>query len=119
MLITVMFGELLDGVFERLGIDNNGITPGERCQMNTYQLIDAALAAKDAWEQATSDAGAAVQALQDATAALKTANQALHDDLAANGPAVVVDSTITPPIVTLYTPVEPDSFAATEIRVAA
>jgi hypothetical protein len=70
--------------------------------MTTKDLIDAALAA-----QTASDVDIAA------------ANQALHDDLAANGPAVIVDETTTPLTVTMYSAVDPDTWTSAEIRVAA
>jgi hypothetical protein len=87
--------------------------------MSTSDLIDAALTAKANFTSATTAANTAAAALQTAAQALTAANQALHDDLSTNGPAVVVDETTTPPTVTLYTAADPDSYSATEIRVAA
>lgn len=87
--------------------------------MNTIDLIHAALQAKETFDRATTDAQAAAQALRDAALALQQANQTLHDDLDANGPCVVIDDTASPPTVLLYTAADPDSYAVTEIRVAA
>jgi len=86
--------------------------------MNTYDLIMAALEAKSAYDQAVGAAQAAAAALSQAQSVLAAANQALHDDLAANGPAVIVDETSTPPAVTLYAAVDPDTYSATPLRVA-
>jgi len=87
--------------------------------MNTVDLINAALDAKKAFDTATVNAQAAADILRNAIAALKTANQALHDDLDVNGPCVVVDDSTTPPVVTLYMAVDPDTYSANEIRIAA
>jgi hypothetical protein len=86
--------------------------------MDTSALIDAADAAKAAFDEATTSANIAVTTLQQAAATMQAANQALHDDLAANGPAVRINDTVSPPTVTLYTAVDPDDFAATPIREA-
>ena len=59
--------------------------------MATLALIQAAQAAQG-------PASAAATAIQTALAA----DQALYADLTANGSAVVVDTTQTPPVVTLY-----------------
>jgi hypothetical protein len=87
--------------------------------VDTSSLIDAALTAKADFDSASTTANIALAALQDAIATLQAANQALHDDLLDNGPAVRLDETTDPPTVTLYTPVDPDTYAATPIRVAA
>jgi hypothetical protein len=87
--------------------------------MSTHDLIQAALDAQTAFDAAQATMKSASQALQQAQANLTAANQALHDDLAANGPAAIVDETTTPATVTMYTAVDPDSWQATEIRVAA
>jgi hypothetical protein len=87
--------------------------------MTSKELIDAALAAKTAFDQAQAamqQAGADLQAAQDN---LTAANQALHDDLSANGPCVVVDTTTTPATCIMYSALDPDTYLATEIRVAA
>jgi len=59
--------------------------------MSTLALIQAALAAQGP----ASTAAAAIQAAL-------TADAALFADLSANGPAVIVDTTQTPPAVVLY-----------------
>src|SRR5262249_60062587 len=96
----------------------------------TKDLIDAALQAQTAFDaasdrarQVAAQAQAAIQQaqadLQAAQANLAAANLALHDELAQNGPACVIDDSVTPPVVTLYTAQDPDSWSAMEIRVAA
>ena len=85
---------------------------------STYDLIEAALQAQADFDTASQNLQAASSALQTAQANLTAANQALHDDLATNGPAVIVDSSMSPPTVTLYTAVDPDSWVSKEIRVA-
>jgi hypothetical protein len=82
----------------------------------TQALIDAALAAKDAFQNATDNANTAAQTLRDAAASVTQANQMLHDDLAANGAYASVDTTVTPPTVVLYAAVDPDTYSATPIR---
>ena len=86
--------------------------------MTTRELIEAALQAQTDYDTAASNMAAATTALQNAKVALADANQAVHDDLAANGPAVIVDESVDPITVTLYTAAEPDTFTATPIRVA-
>jgi hypothetical protein len=85
----------------------------------TAQLIDAALQAQSDYDQAVADLALATAKKQAAAKVLSDANQALHDDLAANGPAAVYDDTQTPPVITVYQAVDPDSYSATEIRIAA
>lgn len=85
----------------------SGATP-----LTTDDLINAAI-------QAKADLDAAVGNLKTAQAAWDTARIALHDDLAANGPALHVDGSTTPPTYTIYTAVDPDGFSATPIRSAA
>jgi hypothetical protein len=87
--------------------------------MTTFELILAAEKAKSDDDEASVNLGLAQAAKQRTAAALVAANQALHDDLAANGPACVVDASVTPPRVTMYTAADPDTYEATEIRVAA
>ncbi len=87
--------------------------------MTTYELIQAAEKAKADDEEASQNLGVAQAAKGRTAAALAAANQALHDDLAANGPACVVDDSTTPPTVTVYTAADPDTYEATELRVAA
>lgn len=91
----------------------------QRSAQTTRDLIEVALQAQTAFDAARQQASQAAGQLQQAQANLTAANQALHDDLAQNGPAVVVDDTVTPPEVTLYAAVDPDSWSATTIRVAA
>jgi hypothetical protein len=86
--------------------------------VTTHELIQAALQAQADFDTAQSTLQTATAAMQAAQAALQSANQALHDDLAANGPAVIVDDTTMPATVTMYTAVDPDSWHATNIRVA-
>jgi hypothetical protein len=98
-----------------------GACPGsteEGTPMDTSDLIAAALAAKSQFESASADMGTAAAVLRSAADTLAAANQALHDDLAANGPAAEIDEFATPIKITLYTAVDPDTYAATPIRVA-
>ncbi len=71
-------------------------------------------------EVETDDAAlAAAKAADDAAkATLTKAAQDLHDDLAANGSEVTVDTSTSPPTVMLYQPVDPGSYSATAVRVA-
>jgi hypothetical protein len=87
--------------------------------MTTKDLIDAANQAQAALDAAKSAVQSAAAQLQQAQANFDAASQALHDDLAANGPAAVVDDTVSPPTVTVYTALDPDSYQATVIRTAA
>lgn len=87
--------------------------------MNTYDLIQAALTAQSDFDAARAAASSAAANLQKAQTALDAANQALHDDLAANGPAVLIDDTTDPATITLYTAQEPNSWNSNVIRVAA
>jgi hypothetical protein len=84
--------------------------------MSTTELIDAAIEAKANFDAATGNANTAAAALRDAITTLTDANQAVHDDLSANGPYARLDPSVSPTGVTLYTPVDPDTFAATPIR---
>jgi hypothetical protein len=86
--------------------------------MTTAQLIDAALAAQADYDAAKQGAATAQARLAAAQQMLSQANQALHDDLDANGPAVTIDDSSSPPVVTVYQAVDPDTYSATEIRVA-
>jgi hypothetical protein len=81
-------------------------------------LITTAIAAGHELE--TDDAALAAAKVADdaAKVALTSAAQSLHDDLVANGPEVLIDSTKTPPTVTLYQSVDPGSYSATAVRVA-
>lgn len=83
---------------------------------STQALIDAALAAKTAFDTAKASMQQATSTLQQAQATLVQAEQDLHDDLAANGPYATVDETTTPPVVTVYSAVDPDTYQATVIR---
>ena len=85
--------------------------------MDTYDLIQAALTAKDAYDAATGIASTAATALQNAAATLTAANQALHDDLAQNGPALLRDTDPSATEATLYAALDPDTYSATPIRV--
>jgi hypothetical protein len=98
--------------------------------MKTIDLINAALAAKTAFEdaeakltQVTQQAQAAIaQAKADRESALQAlddANQALHDDLKANGPCAVFDPATNPAAIDLYSFLDPDTYQVTEIRMAA
>jgi len=87
--------------------------------LSTNELIQQALAAQEEFQAASDNMAQATGRLQAARDALVLANQRLHDDLAANGPAVVVDSSTTPATVTMYSAVDPDSWLARPIRVAA
>jgi hypothetical protein len=87
--------------------------------MNTSDLIDAALQAQEDYDSARRNSALAATVLQKAQQTLSDANQALHDDLSQNGPAVTIDETQTPPIVTVYEAVDPDTYSATVIRIAA
>ena len=84
----------------------------------TKQLIDAALAAKSTYDQASATMSSSTAALNQAKTDLEAANQALHDDLADNGARCVIDTTTTPPTVTVYTAADPDSYTATPVPVA-
>ena len=87
--------------------------------MTTQELISAALAARDEFESASLALEAATARLQTAKDNLTAANLQLHDDLAANGPACVVDTSTQPATVTMYSASDPDTWIATPIRVAA
>lgn len=86
---------------------------------STSELILAAQQALQEFNDATTNMTAAGNRLEAARNTLVAANQALHDDLAANGPAVLVDSSTTPPTVVMYVANDPDTYTATPIRVAA
>jgi len=90
----------------------------KRLTMSTLALITQAIEDDASLANAVS-ATATAQAAQNAaqTSAVASA-QALYADLAANGPAVTVDVTQTPPVVTEYSAVDPASFTTTVIRVA-
>lgn len=87
--------------------------------MGAKALIEAALAAADAYEQARINMRAAGQALSQATADLDAANKSLHDELDANGPRLYIDETTEPPTYYVYKAAEPDTYTASEIEVAA
>jgi hypothetical protein len=86
---------------------------------DTKTLIDSALAARANLDAAIADSARANLAKQAAEQALQVADQALHDDLTANGPALTVDTSVTPPVAVVYTAVEPDTWKSEEIRIAA
>jgi hypothetical protein len=86
--------------------------------VSTRDLIEAALAARAAYDQAVAATGQTSQSTQDAFTALKAASQAVHDDLAATGPCCIIDDESDPPMVTMYNALKPDSFLVTPIRVA-
>ena len=86
--------------------------------MNTQAWIDAALEAQTDYDDAVRGSATATVKLQQARQTLTLANQALHDDLAANGPAYTLDETVTPPVLTVYQAVDPDTYSATVIRPA-
>jgi hypothetical protein len=88
----------------------------------TQDLIAAAEAAKSksATDEATIEADQAALTRDQATktaddAVGVSANQAVHDDLAVNGAFATVSAS-TPPIVTVYTAVDPGSYSAAVIR---
>jgi len=81
----------LENDSKRLFENGFGLLLEEVMEMATLALINTAIAAQG-------PASAASAAIQAALAA----DQALNSDLTANGSAVVVDTTKTPPAVTLY-----------------
>jgi hypothetical protein len=86
--------------------------------MSTRELIEAALAAQEAFDTATATLAGASAAVAQAKSELTAANLAVHNDLTASGACAIIDETTDPPTVTMYTAAEPDSFTATPIRVA-
>jgi len=84
----------------------------------TKQLIDAALAAKSTYDQASATMSSSTAALNQAKTDLEAANQALHDDLAANGARCVIDTTTIPPTVTIYMAIDPDCYTTMQVPVA-
>jgi hypothetical protein len=86
--------------------------------MATKDLIEAAKQAKADWEAAKQAASTAAQRLRDCETALAEAELALHDDLEANGPAVVIDDETDPVTVYVYSAADPDTYSVKEIRVA-
>lgn len=86
--------------------------------MSTLALITQAIGDK----QADANAGVALANATSAKAvtasAVVASALALCNDLVQNGPAVTVDTSASPPVVTQYTPALPDSYNATVIRVA-
>jgi hypothetical protein len=87
-------------------------------EMTSKDLIQAAELAQTAFDDATTQFGAAAQQVQEAQATLTDAQQAVYDDLTANGACVLVDETTTPVTVTLYTAADPNTYTSKEIRVA-
>jgi hypothetical protein len=85
----------------------------------TRELIEAALAAQEAFDTATATLAGATAAVAQAKTELTAANLSVHNDLVAGGPCCIIDESTDPPTVTMYTAAEPDSFTATPIRVAA
>src|SRR5271166_316678 len=81
----------LENGSKRLFENGYGLLLEEEIEMATLALIEAALAAQ----------GPAMAANSTIVAAI-TADAALYTDLTANGPAVTIDTTKTPPAVTLY-----------------
>jgi hypothetical protein len=87
--------------------------------LTTKQLIDIAHRAQAALDKALMVANKVAEVIQSLKNDVQNANQNVHDDLAANGPCIVVDNTTSPPTALMYTAVDPDSFTATPVRVAA
>ncbi len=96
----------LENGSKRLFENSYGLLLETEIEMATLALINAALAAQGP----ASTAGAAIQAAF-------TADASLYADLSANGPAAVVDTTQTPPTVTLYAPISVLNPFATEIGI--
>jgi hypothetical protein len=86
--------------------------------LTTKQLIDAALRAQSAYSWSVIVLGRVAQAVRAAFVTVQATSKAVHDDLEENGPCCVVDNSTNPPTVTAYIPADPDSFMATQIRVA-
>jgi hypothetical protein len=89
--------------------------PGTRSSASS-DLYDAAIAAKSAVDTATANVQSAGQALQQAQANLTAANQAFHDDLSANGAWGKMDTSQTPPVFIVCTPVDPDTWSSITVR---
>jgi hypothetical protein len=86
--------------------------------MATLDLINQAESDKTASAGAAEALATATQAKLDADTAAATSAAALCADLTANGPAVIVDDTADPPVVTLFTAATGDTYTATILRVA-
>ena len=86
--------------------------------MSIKTLIDIAANLQNAYDSAIAVIGYMAVIAKQIKTAIQTVNQAIHDDLVANGPCCIVDNSTSPPTATIYTPVDPDSFAATPVRVA-
>jgi hypothetical protein len=84
--------------------------------MDTEALVEAVNTAQDAFDTAFANTKATTDALRTANDTLVAAKQALHDDLAQNGMYGHLDTSVSPPTLTLYTAADPDSFTATPIR---
>ena len=91
---------------------------GTKQLFRTLQLIDAALAAKSTYDQASATMSSSTAALNQAKTDLEAANQALHDDLADNGARCVIDTTTIPPTVTIYMAIDPDCYTTMQVPVA-
>ena len=85
--------------------------------MTTGQLIDAVNRAQAAYARGLHALQGVAQMVDDLRQAVATASQALHDDLAANGPACLVDEP-SAPAVQVDTAQDPDGFAVTSVRTA-
>jgi len=86
--------------------------------MSTLVLINAVLTDQTAKNASAVALVAAQTADANAASQLESDTAALYADLTANGPAVTIDATQSPPVVVQYTPIAPASFQATPIRVA-